>query len=174
MVLKNVFDIDGFNDNEFLKKSPENIKVLFKYLIARIDIKNFGQEENDVELLGCSDNALHFEKPVWFKNLYGSGMVLHSIKGSLDFEIKCIQDGQLNIWLRGMDFRDKNDKRAPIFVDFTKLVINDEVIFDSRITVSLDHALSYHYIKEKVKDGDIFNIHVEWEPFDSESVYRTK
>ena len=174
MDLKNDFDIDGFHDNEFLKKSPENIKVLFKYLIARIDIKNLGQEENDVELLGCSDNAIHFEKPGWFKKFDGAGMVLHSLKGSLDLEIKCIQDGQLNIWLRGVDFRDKNDKRAPIFVDFTKLMINEELIFDSRITVSLDHALSYHYIKEKVKDGDTFNIHVEWEPFDSESVYRTK
>ena len=69
MDLKNDFDIDGFNDNVFLKKSPENIKVLFKYLIARIDIKNVGPKQNDVDLLGCSDNAIHFEKPGWFKNL---------------------------------------------------------------------------------------------------------
>ena len=127
-----------------------------------------------MDLLRYSDNALHFEKPNWFKNNEGVGIVLHSIKGSLDFQIECIQDGQLNIWLRGVDFRDKKNKRTPKFIDFTKLVINEEVIFDSRVAVSLDHALAYNYTKEKVKDGDTFNIHVEWEPFDSESVYRAK
>ena len=174
MDIKNDFDIDGFYDNEFLKNSPDNIKVFFKYLIARIDIKNLGQKENDVDLLGYSDKKLHFEKPVWFKNFEGTGIVLHSIKGSLDFEIKCIQNGQLNIWLRGVDFRDAKNQRTPIFVDFTKLVINEELIFDSRVTVSLDHAFAYHYIKENVNDGDTFNIHVEWEPLDSKSVYRNK
>ena len=63
-----------------------------------------------MDLLRYSDNALHFEKPNWFKNNEGVGIVLHSIKGSLDFQIECIQDGQLNIWLRGVDFRDKKIK----------------------------------------------------------------
>jgi len=41
-------------------------------------------------------------------------------------KIKCIKDGKLNVALRGVDFRDDYDNRLPIYVKYTKLMIDEE------------------------------------------------
>ena len=86
-------------------------------------------------------------------------------------EYKGEKKGEFNIFFRGIDFHDKKGVRVPIFIDFTKFVLNGASIFDSRVTVS--HDSPYRFIKENVEDGEIIDIHIEWEPFDENSFFRT-
>ena len=142
---------------------------LLKYVTARIDFKNFGTEENNLEILECSDLSSEIFAAPWLNDDEGVGWVINSRKGSIDLKIKCINDGQLQILLRGIDFRDRNHDRVPVFIDYTNLTINGICIFDSRISVHHDN--SYKYLKKDVKDGEIFDIHIEWEPFDYQGIY---
>ena len=99
------------------------------------------------------------------------GTVITSKKGCIDLKIKCVNDGLLRIDFRGIDFKDKQNRRVPIYIDYTKFVINGQTIFDSRISIC--HDTPYRYFQENVKNNDIFDIHIEWEPFGSNSFYRS-
>ena len=59
----------------------------------------------------------------------------------------------------------------PIYIDYTKFVINGQTIFDSRLSIC--HDTPYRYFQENVKNNDILDIHIEWEPFGSNSFYRS-
>lgn len=58
----------------------------------------------------------------------------------------------------------------PIYIDYTEFSVNGRNILDSRITVWHDNP-TFQYIREGVKDGEILDLHFEWEPFDKFSVY---
>ena len=149
----------------------QNVEFFLKrYNTARIDIKNFGKKDNNIEIIEKNDLNLDIIQPSWFDDSSGVGTQIHSDEGILDLKIKCINDGELRITLRSMDVRDRNGKRFPIYIDYTKFYINGECIFDSRISVS--HDMCYNYIKDDVKDGEIIDMHIEWEPFDQNSLYR--
>ena len=111
----------------YRKIIPDRIPFLFqksllKYNTARIDLKNFGSEDNSVEIIFNSDSKSQSQFPNWFKTEQGDGLVISSDKNSLDLKIKCIEDGELKIWLRGLDIRDKDNKRIPIYINYTKFV----------------------------------------------------
>ena len=57
-------------------------------------------------ILNNNDSRCKIDRPPWFKDSLGSGIQLHSHKGFLDLKIKCINDGELKINLRGVDVRD--------------------------------------------------------------------
>ena len=135
--------------------------ALIKYTNARIDLKNYGSPENSIELIESSDKSLWCNTPPWFKNNEGSGIILHSKKGSLDFKIKIINDGLLKMFLKGVYFRDKNQNVFPIHIDYTKLIINDETIFE--LSKIVWHNKPFIYQRE-VKNGEILTIHIEWSP----------
>ena len=143
------------------------MKKLFIYNTARIDITNHGNG-NDVSLIECSDIAGGVRKPSWIKPETGGGIIIESDKNSIDFKIKCVKDGELSFSLKGMDIRDKNRKRFPIYIDYTQLKVNDETILKENTLVW--HNQPYIY-KRNVKNGEELKIHVEWKPFDSQSIY---
>lgn len=157
-------------ENEFFQKNPNNVDIFLKYITARIDIKNFGNKDNDICILENSDINSIVDAPAWYTTSEGIGTIIHSKKGSIDLKFKCINEGKLEIYLKGIDFRDKIGQRVPIYINFTKFHINGESIFDSKISVS--HDKYYNYSKNNVKDGEIIDMHIEWEPFDSKGVYR--
>ena len=113
--LKENMDVDSFIQS-----------LLIKYVTARIDIKNIGNEDNSIEIISNSDLDAKINFPEWLKDETGSGLTIQSDKCFLYLELKCINDGTLNIKLKGIDTRDKNDKRFPIYIDYMKLAINDE------------------------------------------------
>ena len=152
--------------------SPLTMNKLFKYITARIDIKNSRLKDNDIIILENSDIRSNVNTPVWYCDDEGIGHVVNSRKGFIDLKVKCIGKGDFKIYLRGLDFRDSNDQRVPIYIDYTKFYINGECIFDSRVSVC--HNRAYNYVKYGVEDGEIIDIHIEWEPFDSNSIYRSK
>ena len=43
-------------EHEFFKNNTDNLRILFKYLTARIDIKNYGSSDNDIIVLENSDS----------------------------------------------------------------------------------------------------------------------
>ena len=144
----------------------ENAEYLIKYLESRIDIKNYGSETNNVVLLKSNDSSLNITQPSWFNNNEGIGSVVTGVKGDLDLSFKCINDGKLVIGFKSVDFRDKYGNRVPIYIDYTEILINDEIVVDGS-------QVSWHdspFIFEKdVNDGDIININVKWCPINYKS-----
>lgn len=144
---------------------------LKKYCTARIDIKNQGQSSNDILILNNSDFNSKIEKPDWFKDSLGIGTQIHSENGILDLKIKCINDGELVFKLRGMDVKDKNGKRFPVFIDYTNFSVNNNDIVNSNKLTSHDHPLIFSKL---VNDSEIVSIHVEWLPFNPSSKFNVE
>ena len=132
---------------------------LQKYITARIDIKNFGAEENKVEIIETSDKTAKIQSPAWFKNAQGQGIVVQSSKGEIRLRIKCIGNGALEIALRGMDCRDKNNNRVPIWIDYKKLNVNGVDIFTSSHVVCHDKPFKHRF---NVADEEMVTIDAAW------------
>lgn len=141
-------------------KNRVSIRGLLKYNTARLDIKNEGTSENSVEIIDISDKKSNYEFPSWFSDEKGSGLTLESSKGALRLQLKCIQEGTLHLNLLSMNYK-INEKRIPIYINYTNLIINKETIFKSNKVASHDNK--YEYIK-KVENGEILDIYVSWEP----------
>lgn len=160
--------------NDFLEESCDNIDFnilknsLLNYFTARIDIINYGGENNTVELVSNSDDDSAFIRPIWMNPNQGYGTIVQSHKCSIDLLIKCVGEGNLKISLRGIDIRDKNRKRFPIYIDFTKFVVDNQNILNEPTLVW--HDIPYSFMKD-VKNGDLVSIHVEWKPFDENSLW---
>lgn len=148
-----------------LKKSYKNYKIknLIHYYSARIDIINQGDSQNSTQILDISDDYADVSFPSWFANDDGKGVVIQSYSGKLDLKIKCINDGKLNIRLRGIDVKYNKTKKIPIFVEFTDFKINGKNLLKKPIIASLEDY--YKFDKFEVKDGDIIFIHLKWSPF---------
>ena len=112
--------------------------LLMKYFTARIDIKNTGNVQNNIFIISLDDLSAKINYPSWFENNDGKGMVIESSSGVLDLELKCVNDGILKIWLRGIDYRDKNDNRFPIYIDYSNFSINGTEILKKNKLVSHD------------------------------------
>ena len=150
--------------------SDSNILQLQKYVTARIDIKNFGTEENSIMIENNSDHDIKVQTPAWFKNEQGQGVVIQSTKGTLKLVIKCMGSGELKISLRGVDCRDKNNNRFPVWIDYTQMYINDEIIFANSHVVCHDKPFTY---KMNVANGERVQLDIEWKAINSESHYVT-
>ncbi len=146
---------------EYNVNSQKLYAKLAKYNLARIDIKNKGDIDNNLDMLNISDLKSVITKPDWFKNDEGQGILIESQKNKLNFELKCIGDGDLNIVLRASDVRN-NGKQIPIYINYTNLIINDKIVFNENKVVW--HNKPYVY-QMKVKNDECLKITIEWTPF---------
>lgn len=129
---------------------------------CRIDIKNKNNENNTIEILKNEKNAnIYF--PDWFKTKDGIGAVVETNDQFFDLKFKCVNDGLLNISLKGQDIQDAFGKPEPAYVDYHIFKINNEDIIEDNVVVS--HNEDYAFVKD-VKDGEIIEIHVEWTPLE--------
>ena len=151
-----------------LIKDDEN-SVLSIYKKGRFDFKNFGSKFNSIEIIKNDDLESNEVWPAWFKSDEGEGLFIESKKGVIDLKIKCIGDGHLKIWLRGPDVRDKNNEMFPVFIDYTKCLINNKLVLNNSELVW--HNRPY-LIEMDVSDSEILNIHIEWSPFNKLSIYK--
>ena len=151
-------NIEAFRNEE--KKLKKNLRQVKKNEIARIDIKNYGDKTNTLQILENSDenSTQNFKK--WFSNEKGSGVVVESEKGNIDLKLKMINDGKLKLKLRSIALKDENIKSC---VDYTSLIINGEEQLQT-------HTLGYHkkpYVfKKTVEDSQVIDIHIEWVTYD--------
>lgn len=144
--------------------NPTFLSSLLIFLRARVDLKNFGDENNSVEILSISDMHSKVIRPEWFKNEEGSGLNITSITGYLNIKVRCIQEGDFYVFLRSMDFRDADRKRLTIYIIYEYLKVNDQNIFETDTTVSHDKP---YIFKKSVHDGEIVDIKIKWRPFDA-------
>lgn len=115
-----------------------------------------------MEFLFISDENSSLSFPEWFKNDEGVGAQIESSKGELDLKIKCINEGNLNLILRGIDARDSNGTRLPIFIEFNRVNVNGKQLITENKLVSHDNPYQCDF---KVGDEDVLFIHIEWGPF---------
>ena len=132
------------------------------FTTARVDVKNSGSAENDVKVLGASDNARTLDAP-WLVDASGKGyVVLADAKGAhaegmLSMKLKCAGSGKLQIILRGRDIRGEVGERVAYWLDFSNFNVNGEAIFSDTKPICHDDA----YIYEKdVADGEIVSFGV--------------
>ena len=137
------------------------LEDLIHYFTARIDFKNMGKLSNQIEFLYISDNNAKLSFPDWFKDENGVGAVIESFEGKLDLKIKCIQDGKLNIKIRGIDVKSKG-KRIPIYINYKSFIINGVPQINENKLVSYDDNYEFNV---KVYDRDILFMHIESSPF---------
>ena len=164
------FFLESFlNKTEFKElMNPDTLMLLLKYATARIDIKNLGSIENNIEIIENNDDYSKVYRHGWFKDDNGEGVVIESTSESIDLKIRCVNNGKLTLWLRGLDILDKNGKRFPVFIDYTNLKINNETIFEEHKLISHDTPFIF---EKEVLDSEIFDIHIEWSPFSNLSTY---
>lgn len=144
--------------NNKLKLFEEINKKYSKYNTARIDIKNEGNSSNNIEIIQNSDNNCSISFPEWI-NKNGKGLIITSEKQNISLKIKCIGDGELKIWLRGIDFKDKNKNRLPIYINYTNLSINHQNIFNTGKIVCHDNPFK---ITRNVNNNDILTLKISW------------
>ena len=165
--LVNEFDekLNTFYEEYMQKKCSfddfKNIKSKYfdSWSTCRVDIKNLGNQDNKVEVLE-SDVSSNIEFPNWFKNNKGEGLVLTSNSNSIELKLKCIQDGKLNVELRGLDFRNLDNTRKPVYICYKKLFINDEEIFSKKNLAWHDQAVSY---SKECKNNEIVDVKIEFD-----------
>lgn len=152
--LVNKFSLNGLA-NDFIK----NVNYLNnRYNFFRVDIKNYGNSTNDVEFLEYGKDMTMY-KPGWFKDELGIGSKLESDKENMEFIFKCINSGMLKIYLRGIDFRDFNNVRIPIYINLTKLLVNEEVIFNRNCLIWHD---SPYIFEKECQNQQYFQIKLEF------------
>ena len=146
--------------NKKVSEAQKKLEELRKYETARIDIKNFGRQENNVVINHCTDETARIQSPDWLKNEYGSGIVIHSVKKEVDFEIQCCGSGNLMLAFRGIDCRDKNGKRYPVWINLIGLNVDGESVFNNSHIVCHDCPFKYNM---SVINGQTVKIHLEWQ-----------
>ena len=144
----------------------ENANFLKKFSESRIDIKNYGNETNNIIILNDENQSLNITQPSWFNDEEGIGTLVNCVKGYLDLSFKCVNDGKLVLGFKSVDFKDKNGNRIPIYIDYTEIVVNDEIIVDESLVAWHDAPFIF---EKKVKDGEIINIKAKWAPIGFES-----
>lgn len=153
----------NYNVGEEVDNSVLNNKFS-KYNTAVIYMKNYGNSSSDMSILESSDSSSTILKPIWLKDDEGNGFAIYSKKGHLDLKIKFINKGQFKLSFKGLMFRDAHDRKVPIFIDYKNFFVNGNPIFKNKINACYDAP--YEYIRD-VENNEIIDIHIEWEPFDS-------
>ena len=140
---------------EIINKTDE---LISKYNFCRIDVKNMGNETNSLTVLNSNDPNLHMDTPRWFSDSKGIGSVFESSNGNLSLNLLCDGDGQLVVKFRGVDYKDHNNSRLPIFVEYEYIKVNG-------VTIAKNILLSHDKLRKQffdVKDGEEINISVKW------------
>lgn len=162
-------DIHRYLEQDFYKIQPQyKMPDKFEpYITARIDFQlkpNESTPNGDIEILSISDKKIKMFRPEWLSKSY----VMSSQVGQLEFVFKSTVDGEVNFWFRGMWVTKPENKLKPIpyWVDYTKLTINDNLIFDT-LTPAW-HNKPYLY-KIDAKAGEEIKVEVEWQPHRSDT-----
>ncbi|MBQ6219897.1 MAG: hypothetical protein IJJ47_09210 [Methanosphaera sp.] len=140
--------------------SKESYSLLFKYNTLRMDIKNYGKKDNSLVIESSSDDNLLIEQPKWNTNELGKGLMLHSLSNKLKIKIKCINRGTFKLFLRSRDYI-KNGKRIPIFINLSKIVVNDKKILNKSEVINYD---SPYFFEKNVENNEIVEIEINWLP----------
>lgn len=157
----------------FCKDSSENLKLFDREkndeaiknarsryrTTARFDVKNIGKKENSVEIIKNSSKE-YFTAPAWYTTDTGKGWNLQCNDQSVDFSFRCVGNGNLEIVIRGPDWKDLRGIRTPMKVALTDFTVNGEKIVSRRKVVWHDAPVKWG---KEVTDGELVTVHAEWQ-----------
>lgn len=132
-----------------------------KWKTCRIDFKNFGSENNTLEILEKNTDA-QIDFPSWLKNEEGTGCVVTSNK-NLKLKYRVINEGNITLKLRGPDYHFLTPEKIPIFTCYKNIKINNQVIFSRDLL--LWHNLTKTFMK-KCENNEILTIEIEFDTLD--------
>lgn len=135
----------------------EDLKRLVWLNMARLDFKNQGAG-NDLKVSVVNGNHYKVTKPQWFSQ-GGAGYVLETSDKHQVIELECYGKGNLMIRLQGIDRRALDGTRLPLWVDYTRLVVNDEVIFWELKQQWHDKPCIFNKL---VNDGERIKVEISW------------
>ena len=153
--------------------TPEAIADKFlPYLTARLDVKLASTEGGDFQIISTSDNNANVLKAAWLTD-NNIGYFVQSHVGKLELVAKIVGGGRFHLGLRGINVPDPKDnaKHIPYWIDYTKLIVNGNTVFDSLTPVWYEKA--YNYALD-VKDGEEITVQAEWLPHTGDSPAASK
>lgn len=125
--------------------------------LARIDIKNQG-EGNDVKVSVVEGNGCNIWQAGWFSH-GGAGYVMETSDQHLILELECKGAGNLLLRLQGIDRRAADGSRLPIWVDYTRLAVNEDLVFWEMKPLWHDRQYAY---ERHVGDGEKIKVEISW------------
>ena len=134
-----------------------DLSVLKLLETARIDIKNQG-EGNDVKVRVLSGEHCKILSAPWFSK-EGTGHTLVTEDKNFLLELECVGTGNLVIRMLGRYRPVSENKRLPLWVDYTRLAINDEVIFWELKPQWHDRPYVFN---RQVSDGEKIKVEISW------------
>lgn len=135
------------------KERTLNKRQVHKQLTnSRIDIKNFGNANNAVEITTLAK----ISAPAWFTNAQGQGQVVESSKKIQNITIRAVQDGKLILSFKGQDKR-YNGTRFQLWVDYKSIKIDGKEILSAPVETWHDKPFRYEM---PVKDGQVVKVEV--------------
>ena len=140
-----------------LKKRLKDIEVINKLRAWRIDIKNHGSVDNNINI--NVENAKVI-KPAWFKNEQGQGAVIENSALTAHIKIMAIEPGTLRLTFRAPDRR-YDGKRFPVYVDYTSIKIDGNELLKEPISAWHDKPFVYEM---PVKDGQMVDVIITQRP----------
>ena len=126
--------------------------------LARIDIKNQG-EGNDVKVTVVEGEDCNIWQAGWFSH-GGAGYVMETSDQHLILELECKGAGNLLVRLQGIDRRASGGERLPLWVDYTRLAVNEEVAFWELKPQWHDRPYVFN---RQVVDGEKLKVEISWD-----------
>ena len=150
---KQISEIDEATKHkrELEQKVAEITSALTSY---RIDIKNFGTEHNNIEVL-TTDGKI--TEPAWYTNSQGIGKILQGNGMVNTVKIRAISDGSIHISFRGQD-KSYRGQRIPVWIDYKSIKIDGNEILFAPIETWHDEPFKYEM---PVKDGQEITLEIE-------------
>ena len=118
----------------------------------RIDIKNFGKADNNIDIMTTAKTFA----PAWFTNEQGHGYTVESMHKKEILTLKCSGFGKLRLDFKAADKR-CNGKRFPLWVDYKSIKIDGKEILS--VPVETWHDKPFRY-EMPVKDGQVVKVEV--------------
>lgn len=185
-IMKTIHDannVKSSRDDEFIdwvNKFPLNADntpevksacLLEKYNQARLDIKNFGNKDNKVRIVENSDSTSKYLYPDFIIDDEGRGLVLTASRSSIDLKLQAVNDGVLRIKLRSVQVKDKNKNLLPIFINYINFTVDGESVIEDNVLVTFKDG---YVFEMDVKDSQIVDVHLEWQPYSESYEFRYK
>lgn len=146
--------------NQLLIFQKQGLDNIYKIPgIARIDIKNIGSSDNDVQIISCSDTTSLFKPVTFLCDKDGNGQTYESESGAVDFTVKTKGKGTLKIWLRSPHKKNSRGASVPFSIGYTKFTVNNINILKKPCIKTHDKPYIW---QQDVNDGDFFSVHIEW------------
>lgn len=127
------------------------LKELTSY---RLDIKNYGNENNDVEISVINGNVLEQK---WFTDSKGVGKIVQDSTMCNTIKLRIVNDGILKIDFKGMEKRIGRE-RLRIWIDYKSIKIDGNEILSAPLATWHDKPYRYEM---PVKNGQEITLEVE-------------